>query len=97
MAVADDVLDVIAKLDAIVDAHRAETKADAAEADARFDRVDRGLAELDRHLTGHMDLRREIEKDIEALEARPAQSTARAPRRTRTPSEAVIGAWTRRP
>ena len=86
-----DVLDVIAKLDAKVgkldakvDAHRAETKADAATADTRFDRVDKGLAELDRDLTKHMDVHREIEKDIEALKARPARTAARAPRRPRT-------------
>lgn len=79
-----DVMDVIAKLDAKVDAHRAETRADAAKVDARFDRVDKGLAELDRDLTKHMDVHREIEKDIEALKARPARTAARAPRRPRT-------------
>jgi hypothetical protein len=36
----------------------AETKADAAKANARFDRVDKGLAELDRDLTKHMDVHR---------------------------------------
>ena len=74
----------LAKLDAKVDAHRAETKADAAKAGSRFDHVDKGLAELDRDLTKHMDVHREIEKDIAALKARPARTAARATRRPRT-------------
>lgn len=72
-----DVLQAIAKLDAKVDAHRDE-------AVARFDRVDKQLFDLDRDLTKHMDVHREIEKDVQALKGRAPRTTARAPRRPRT-------------
>jgi septal ring factor EnvC (AmiA/AmiB activator) len=56
------------KVEAKVDAHRAETK--------------QGFGELDKELAGHADVHREIETDIEALKRRPARTAARAPRRT---------------
>ena len=76
-----DVLNAIAKLDAKVErrvddlqsdieAHRAETK--------------KGFAALDKELTGHTDVHREIEKDIEALKRRPARTAARPTRRPPT-------------
>lgn len=75
-----DVLKAISEL-------RAETKADVAqvrsEMATRFDRVDKQLTELDRDLTMHMDVHREIEKDIEALKRRPPRTAARAARRPR--------------
>jgi chromosome segregation ATPase len=72
------------------------TKADLAKLDAKVAKLDakvedldakveKGFAELDRELTGHAALHREIEKDIEALKRRPARTAARAPRRPRTP------------
>ena len=60
----------LAKLEAKVDAHRAETK--------------KGFADLDKALTQHMGVHREVEKDIEALKRRPARTAAQAPRRPRT-------------
>ena len=72
-----DVLKAISEL-------RAETKAEFAQVGSRFDRVEKQLTDLDRDLTKHMDVHREIEKDIEALKARPARTAARAPRRPRT-------------
>lgn len=57
----------LAKLDAKVDAHRAETR--------------KGFADLDEELSGHAKVHREIEKDIEALKRRPARTAARTPRR----------------
>jgi chromosome segregation ATPase len=50
-----------------VGAHRAETA--------------KGFAELDRELTDHTKVHREIEEDIEALKRRPARTAARSPRR----------------
>jgi predicted RNase H-like nuclease (RuvC/YqgF family) len=52
-----------------------------AEMNARFDRVDRQLAELDRDLDGHMDVHRELERDVEALKGRPLRTAARVRRR----------------
>lgn len=81
-------MDVIAKLDGKVDAHRAEAKADAAKLEAKVDKLDarmeKGFSDLDKELTGHAALHREIEKDIEALKARPARTAARATRQPRT-------------
>jgi hypothetical protein len=57
----------LAKLEAKVDAHRAETA--------------RGFAELDRELTRHAEVHREIEKDIEVLKRRPPRTAARPTRR----------------
>lgn len=71
----------IAKLDAKVDTGLAQVRSEMAK---RFDGVDAQLADLDRDLTKHMDVHREIEKDIEALKSRPARTAARAPRRPRT-------------
>lgn len=55
------------RVDAKVDAHRAETK--------------KGFSDLDEELSGHAKVHREIEKDIELLKRRPARTAARAPRR----------------
>jgi hypothetical protein len=59
-----------------------------AETRSRFDRVDddlvrvhKELASLDRDLTKHMDVHKELEKDVEALKGRPLRNAARAPRR----------------
>ena len=57
------------------------TKADLAKLDAK---VTKGFEDLDKELSGHADVHRQIEKDIEALKARPARTAARAPRRPRT-------------
>ncbi|HSO39622.1 MAG TPA: hypothetical protein VLT33_44150 [Labilithrix sp.] len=58
------------------------TRADRS--DARRAETKNGFNDLDKELTGHAALHREIEKDIEALESRPARTAARATRRTRT-------------
>ncbi len=60
----------IAALRSDVDGHRSETR--------------KGFTDLDKELAGHAALHREIEKDIEALKARPARTAARATRRPRT-------------
>lgn len=57
----------LAKVEAKVDAHRAETA--------------KGFAELDRELTKHAEVHRELEKDVEALKRRPARTAARPTRR----------------
>jgi hypothetical protein len=62
-------------------ATRTETNALRSEVSARFDRVDKQLEELDKDLTGHMKLHRELEKDIELLKRRPPRTAARAARR----------------
>ena len=82
-----DVLKAIAEL-------RTETKADIAQvrsematkSDLDAHRVEskKGFSDLDKELSGHTDVHREIEKDIEALKRRPARTAARAPRRPRT-------------
>ena len=59
----------VAKLDAKVEAHRAETR--------------KGFDDLDKELAGHASVHREIEKDIEALKRRAPRTAARAPRRPR--------------
>ncbi|MBW7947426.1 MAG: hypothetical protein H3C60_13565 [Sphingomonadaceae bacterium] len=63
----------LARLDAKVDAHRAETS-------AGFAAVQKQLDEVDRDLTGHMKVHAKIEKQIDALKARPAPRPARRPR-----------------
>jgi hypothetical protein len=47
----------------------------------RFDHLDKQLTDLDRDLTKHMNVHREIEQDIETLKRRPPRTAARAPRR----------------
>ena len=59
----------VATVAAKVDAHRAETA--------------KGFAEVDRELTKHADVHREVEKDIEALKRRPARTAARPTTRRR--------------
>ena len=54
-------------LEAKIDAHRAETK--------------KAFDDLDRELTGHAAVHRELEKDIETLKRRPARTAARPTRR----------------
>lgn len=56
-------------LDAKVDAHRAETA--------------KGFAELDRELTKHAEVHRELEKDVATLKRRPARTAARPSSRRR--------------
>lgn len=53
-------------------------------AEVRGVETKKAFAHLDNELTQHMDVHREIEKDIEALKRRPARTAARAPRRPRT-------------
>jgi hypothetical protein len=50
-----------------IDEHRAETK--------------KGFDDLDRELTGHAAVHRELEKDVERLKRRPPRSAARPARR----------------
>jgi hypothetical protein len=69
-----DVLKAISALDANVDRKIDELRTE----------MKRGFADLDKELTGHADVHRQIEKDIAALKARPARTAARAPRRPRT-------------
>jgi hypothetical protein len=69
-AVRADVTAVRADVTAVradVNAHRAETK--------------KGFADLDKELTKHAEVHRELEKDVEALKRRPLRTAARAPRR----------------
>jgi hypothetical protein len=70
-----DVLKAISALDANVDRKIDELRTE----------MKRGFADLDKELTGHADVHRQIEKDIAALKTRPARTPARAPRRPRTP------------
>ena len=49
--------------------------------DARFDQLEKRFDELDRDLTKHMDVHREIEKDITTLKRRPPRTAARPARR----------------
>ena len=49
--------------------------------DARFDRIEKRLDDLDRDLTKHMDVHRELEKDITLLKRRPPRTAARPARR----------------
>jgi ferritin-like metal-binding protein YciE len=74
----------LAKLDAKVEAHRAETEAHRAETEAHRAETKKGFADLDEELTRHADTDREIEKDIVALKGRPARTAARPTRRPRT-------------
>lgn len=82
----------LARLDGKVDAYRAETKSDLAMVEGKVDAVRadvsahrnetaKGFADLDRELTKHAEVHREIEKDIIALKARPARTAARPTRR----------------
>ena len=64
----------LAKLDAKVDAHRAETQAHRLE-------TEKGFRDLDRELTKHADVHRELEKDVQTLKRRPARTAARPTRR----------------
>jgi uncharacterized coiled-coil protein SlyX len=74
----------IGGLDVKVDSlDRKVERLDTAVADG-FRRVDRQLADLDRDLTKHMDVHREIEKDLATLKARPPRTAARPARRPRT-------------
>jgi len=57
----------VAELRADVAAHRGETK--------------KGFADLDKELTGHANVHKELEKDVEALKGRPLRTAARTPRR----------------
>ena len=75
-----DVLAAIAQLRAEM-ATKTEFSALRSEVNARFDRVDKELGELDKDLTGHMKVHRELEKDIELLKRRPPRTAARVPRR----------------
>jgi hypothetical protein len=68
---------------AALEAMRAEMATKAA-LEAMRAEMTKGFADLDKELTGHADLHREIEKDIEALKRRPARTAARSPRRPRT-------------
>lgn len=72
----DKVAAKVDKVDGKVDAHRAETNAFRAEVEKRFD-------DIDRELTKHADVHREVEKDIEALKRRPARTAARLTTRRR--------------
>lgn len=63
-----------AKIEAKVDAHRAETQAHRLE-------TEKGFRDLDRELTKHADVHRELEKDVESLKRRPARTAARPTRR----------------
>ena len=69
-----DVLKAISELDAKVGRKVDELRTE----------MKKGFADLDKELTGHTQVRREIEKDIAALKSRPARTAARAPRRPRT-------------
>lgn len=64
-----------------VNARFGEVNAQFAEVNAHFDRVHKEIAELDKDVTTHMKVHREIEKDIELLKRRPPRTAARAPRR----------------
>ncbi len=55
------------ELETKIDEHRAETK--------------KGFEDLDRELTGHAAVHRELEKDIETIKRRPARTAARPTRR----------------
>ncbi len=57
----------LARIEAKLDAHRTETA--------------KGFADLDKELTGHANVHREIEKDIELLKRRPPRTAARPARR----------------
>lgn len=48
---------------------------------SRFDRIEKRLDDLDRDLTKHMDVHRELEKDITLLKRRPPRTAARPARR----------------
>ena len=78
-----DVLDAIAKLatkeelaklDAKVDSHHAETT-------TRLKRLEKRLDEVDDDVNAHMKVHRELEKDIEALKRRTPRTAARPSRR----------------
>ena len=72
----------LARLEAKLEAHRAETNAHRAETNAHRAETTKGFADRDRELTRHADVHREIEKDIEALKRRPPRTAARpTPRR----------------
>jgi predicted nucleic acid-binding Zn-ribbon protein len=74
----------VTSLDAkVTSLDRKVDRLDTAVADG-FRRVDRQLADLDRDLTKHMEVDRELERDIEVLKARPARTAARPARRPRT-------------
>lgn len=57
----------LAKVEAKVDAHRAETR--------------RGFADLDAELTKHAEVHKELEIDVASVKRRPIRTAARAPRR----------------
>src|SRR5512139_3542572 len=48
------------------------------EMNARFDAVDARLADIDADLNRHMTVHRELEKDVQALKRRPPRTAARA-------------------
>ncbi len=70
----DQVRSEVHGLDAKIDQVRSEVH-------ARFDQVDNDLKALDKEVTAHMAVHRELEKDIELLKRRPARTAARATRR----------------
>jgi predicted nucleic acid-binding Zn-ribbon protein len=70
----------LAKLEAKVESRFATLDS---EMGSRFDRVEKRLDDLDRDLNKHMDVHREIEKDITLLKRRPPRTAARAPRRAK--------------
>ncbi|HSO30968.1 MAG TPA: hypothetical protein VLT33_00590 [Labilithrix sp.] len=83
-----DVLTAIAKLDRKVGDLDAKVERKVGDLDAKVDalrtEMRKGFADLDKELTGHAEVHRQIEKDIGALKARPAPAAARATRRPRT-------------
>ncbi len=49
--------------------------------DTRFDRLEKRFDDLDRDLTKHMEVHRELEKDVTMLKRRPPRTAARPARR----------------
>ena len=71
----------VARLDAKVTAYDARFDALDAKVDAHGAETANGFAELDKELTRHADVHRELEKDVATLKRRPPRTAARPGRR----------------
>jgi chromosome segregation ATPase len=71
----------LTRMEGKADGLRAEVAAHRAETAKGFAEVGTALAELDRELSKHADVHRELEKDVEAIKRRPARTAARPVRR----------------
>lgn len=71
----------IAQLDGKVSTLDAKLSTVAAKVDAHRAETAKAFAELDRELSKHADVHRELEKDVEALKRRPPRTAARPTRR----------------